>query len=237
MVAVSPAVEAYLRDGIKLPTGKVSMIVNGVAEKPATVPKDVARIRSELGIAPDDVVIGTVGRLFEERKRVSDLIRALPQLMKRNPNVKLLVVGTGPDEDSLRDLAADLSLANRVLFAGYQVDTQPYYEVMNIFALASAHEAFGLVLVEAMFAILPVVATRTGGIPKVVSEDETALLVKPYAPTKLADSIVRLLDDPSAARDMGNRGRIRARKYFSEERYVSDMGRLYTRLLIEHRLA
>jgi glycosyltransferase involved in cell wall biosynthesis len=142
-------------------------------------------------------------------------------------------VGTGPDEDKLRDLAVELKVKDRVFFAGYQADTQAYYEVMDVFALASAHEAFGLVLVEAMFAGLPVVATRTGGIPNVVSEGETALLVNPYSPSALADAFIRIFEDLEKSLAMGVKGRIRAREYFSEKRYISEVDAFYTRLLSE----
>jgi len=233
MVAVSPAVETYLRQGIKLPKSKVSMIANGVAEKPSAKREDILRVRDEIGVEPGDYVIGTVGRLFDEHKRVSDLIRALPNVIEHVPGVKLLIVGTGPDEDKLRDLALELDVKDRVFFAGYQADPQAYYEVMDVFALASASEAFGLVLVEAMFAGLPVVATRTGGIPKVVCEGETALLVDTYSPSALAGALVRIFEDPERALAMGTKGRLRARKYFSEKRYVSDVDTLYTRLLSE----
>ncbi|KPV39768.1 glycosyl transferase family 1 [Thiohalorhabdus denitrificans] len=236
MVAVSPAVESYLRQDIRLPESKVSMIANGVPKKQPAKPEVVARVREELGIGPEDSIIGTVGRLFDGHKRVSDLIRALPLVTQCVPNVKLLVVGTGPDEDILRDLAVELEIADRVIFVGYQADTQPYYQMMDIFALASAREAFGMVLVEAMFSGLPIVATRAGGIPRVVDEGETALLIDPYSPQELAASLVHLLDDPETARAMGSRGGIRAKEHFSEERYVYDVDHLYTRLMAERGL-
>lgn len=237
MVAVSPAVESYLRQGIKLPAGKVSLINNGVAEKAEANPQVVDHLRKELKIKPGDMVIGTVGRLVDSHKRVSDLIRSLPQLIKDVENVKLLVVGDGPDEYKLRELAVTLKVNDRVLFVGYQADTQPYYNLMDIFVLASAHEAFGLVLVEAMFAGLPIVATRTGGIPKVVNEGETAFLVEPCNPMEIARSLLKLIADPETAREMGRKGRTRAQKYFSEERYVADVARLYNRQLSERGLA
>ena len=236
MVAVSPAVEIYLRKGIKLPERKVTMIANGVAEKVKPKPELVSYVRDFLSIKPSDLVIGTVGRLLDEHKRVSDLIRSLPLILEHFQNAKLLVVGSGPDEDELKALSIELGVRDKIFFTGYQVDTRLYYEIMDVFAIASAHEAFGLVLVEAMFAGVPVVATRTGGIPKVVLENETALLVSTFAPKEIAAAIVKLLGDFDRARAMGEKGRVRARKYFSEERYVSDVDNLYTRLLNERGL-
>lgn len=237
MVAVSPAVELYLRQGIRLPERKVTMIPNGVAEKPPVTEKVLSRLRAEFGIQPGDIVVGTVGRLFDSHKRVSDLIRAIPQVSERIPRVKLLVVGTGPDEDSLRELSAVLGVSDKIIFAGYQGDVRPFYQIMQLFALASSHEAFGIVLVEAMFAGIPVVATRVGGIPGIVDEGRTGFLVDAYRPEQLAESIVRLIVDPDLAQKFGFRGRVRARDLFSEDRYVADVDGLYRHLLSKRGLA
>lgn len=115
-------------------------------------------------------------------------------------------------------------------FVGYQANPQPYYALMDVFALASASEAFGLVLVEAMFAGLPVVATRVGGIPTVVAEGETGLLVDPGDPLALANALLKLERSRSLRHDMGAKGRIRALTRFSAERYVADVDRLYQKL-------
>lgn len=233
MVAVSPAVERYLRNKIFVPKRKVTMVANGVAEKPAPTRKEVIYLRKELGISDSDFVIGTVGRLFDEPKRVSDLLRAFEMLLEHSPNAKLLIVGTGPDEDMLKTMAKNLGIFNRVIFAGYQVNTRIYYELMDVFCLPSAFEAFGLVLVEAMYAGVPVVATRTGGIPRVVVENETALLSPPFDPKALSHNIFKLYDSPELRENLSVAGLVRARNEFSEDRYVSDIDTLYTRLLTE----
>lgn len=235
MVAVSPAVEDYLVRRIRLPVRKVHLINNGVAN-PAPVDRAcMTDLRSRLGIGPDDLVIGSVGRLYDDHKRFSDVIRAMVHVLQSYPTAKLLIVGGGKDEDILRGLAAELGLTDRVMFTGYQPDPRVYYAVMHVFALASAHEAFGLVLVEAMFMGLPVVATRVGGIPWVVKEGETGFLVEPRAPQDLANRLVQLCADEGLRHTMGEKGRRRAKSEFSAERYVRDVAALY-RSLAEERL-
>jgi glycosyltransferase involved in cell wall biosynthesis len=103
--------------------------------------------------------------------------------------------------------------------------------VMDIFALASAHEAFGLVLVEAMYAHLPVVATRVGGIPGVVLEGETGYLVPPQDPPALARQLMSLGNDSALSQKMGLRGLDRARNEFGSRRYVHEFDYLYQRLV------
>lgn len=231
MVAVSPAVEVYLTENIGLAKDRVSVIPNGVSEKKRPSYESTINLRNKLALTDQDLVIGTVGRLFDKSKRVSDIIKAMPLIVKGASNAKLLVVGTGPDEPLLRELAASLDLSEKILFVGYQPDTRQFYELMDVFVLASAHEAFGLVLVEAMFSRLPVVATRVGGIPKVVVDGETALLCDPFTPSQIADKVVRFLKNPALRKSFGDAGKERAAKYFSENRYVTDVGQLYQKLL------
>lgn len=233
MVAVSPAVERYLTNQIHYPASRVSMIPNGVAQKAKPDELHVNQLRYKLGLTDADFVIGTVGRLLDHHKRVSDLLVCLSHVCKSVPNAKLLVVGAGPDEGMLRALVNEMKLNDKVIFVGYQADPQPYYSLMDIFALASAYEAFGLVLVEAMFNQLPVVATRTGGIPKVVLEGETALLSSTYDPEGMAVNINKLYQSPELMKSFGDKALARARMEFSEDRYVSDVDALYRRLLAE----
>ena len=175
-------------------------------------------------------MIGTVGRLDDIHKRVSDLIRAIAIICQSNSNVHLIIVGGGADEEMLRQLASEQGVAQRVHFLGYQANPRPYYALMDVFAIASASEAFGLVLVEAMFAGLPVVATRVGEIPSVVDEGETGLLVERGQPREIADAILALEGSPDLRRAMGHKGRAKALAEFREDRYVQNVGELYQKL-------
>jgi glycosyltransferase involved in cell wall biosynthesis len=231
MVAVSPAVQHYLVDVLRIPENKVTMINNAVSEEVSTEFSEVSAIRELFGIGSDDFVVGTVSRLFDNHKRVSDLIQALAIVKDRCPGVHLLIVGDGPDREMLQALAIELGVAHRTHFAGYQVNTWPYYSVMNLFALASAREAFGLVLVEAMLAGLPVIATRVGGIPDVVLEQVTGVLVEPGRPQAIADAIITLRRDSGLRTTMGQNGRQRAIVEFSADRYLHEIDHLYQGLV------
>lgn len=231
MLAVSPPVQRYLIDTIRVPAHKVSMVVNGVAEPSPGNSVVIETIRRRYGIDDRSFVIGTVCRLVDSHKRVSDLIRAMPMLQDQVEDPRLLVVGDGDDRPMLEELALSIGVAERVHFCGYQAVPANYYEVMDVFALASAHEAFGLVLVEAMFAGLPVVATRVGGIPSVVEDGHTGLLVEPLNPAQLASAMLDLFRTPERRREMGLKGRDRAFTEFGEGRYVREVDALYTNLL------
>ena len=231
MVAVSPTVQEYLCETLRLPAEKVSVINNCVDERPPADTQKVQLVQERFGLRSQDFVIGTVGRLVDEHKRVSDLIQTLPLLHERGMrNARLLVVGDGPDREMLGNLAISLGVHESVHFAGYTADPQPFYAVMDVFALASAAEAFGLVLVEAMFASLPVIATHVGGIPGVVEDGRTGVLVPPFSPERFAEELLRLATDETVRSEMGARGQQRARAEFSADRYVADVDRLYQRL-------
>lgn len=227
MVAVSPSVGHYLSDKIKIPKSKVEVINNGVYEANCSNSNEILNLRNKYGLLEDHFVIGTVGRLLDSHKKISNIIKAFNNVIKVNKNARLIIIGSGPDEGLLRELVISENLQDQVIFTGYQGNTRPFYEIMDVFVLASAYEAFGLVLVEAMYASLPVIATRTGGIPKVVEEDVTALLVAPDSVSDLYESIIKLMSNKVLRQSMGQAGLYRARKNFSESRYITDIDNMY----------
>jgi glycosyltransferase involved in cell wall biosynthesis len=236
-VAVSPAVERYLVRTLRFPRRHLSLINNGVAPPPTVLPEEVTALRASLGIGPEEVVIGSVGRLYDDMKRQSDLIRALHILRRTQGNVRVLIVGEGPSEEALRALASELGVSEYVIFAGYQPEPRAYFTAMDVFAHPSRKEAFGLVIVEAMFARLPVVASAVGGIPSIVQDGETGLLIEPRHPEELAQKLQRLIADPDVRTRLGANGAQRAHDHFSAKRYTGEVEALYLRLAEERRAA
>lgn len=231
MVAVSPFVRDYLLNDLSVPPAKVRLINNGVADVAPRTAEHVQKLRARLGIGAEDFVIGTVGRLFDQQKKVSEMIRAMPAILARRPLTRLLVVGEGQDRGMLERLATECGVAPSVTFAGYQPATRPFFELMNIFVHPAASEAFGLVVAEAMMAGRPVVATAVGGIPDVVDEGKTALLIPPGDREALVEAVLKLADDAELAACMGSAGRRRAVAEFGEVRYVSEVDELYRECL------
>jgi glycosyltransferase involved in cell wall biosynthesis len=235
-VAVSPATEQYLRQTLGLPAAKVAMILNGVPEPSPPASGDVAAVRATLALAPDSFVIGCVGRLYDAHKRFSDAIRALPAIRASGIDARLLIVGEGPDQVMLEDLARTSGVEQHVVFAGYQGDTRAYFAALDLLLHPPSTEAFGLVLAEAMFMGLPVVATAVGGIPSVVADGETGLLVPPARPEAIAEAVLTLARDPSRLRQMGEAGYQRAKARFGAERYARDIDALYRDVLAQKEL-
>ena len=229
-VAVSEFTARYLRERSALPEHKLRVVNNGVTFPRALDAQERVQARRRLGFGPDDVVIGSVGRMFNDHKRFTDLIEALARCPEAT---KLMLVGGGPDLDMLRGYARDAGVAARVVFTDRQSELAPLYGAMDVFALASAYESFGLVLVEAMSVGLPVVATTVGGIPDIVLDAQTGYLVEPGRPEQLAQRLRQLADDPNHRRAMGESARQRAHDHFSEARYLRELTSLYDQLLRE----
>jgi len=204
---------------------KLAHVPNGIdTAAVAAVGADRPAARAALGIAPDAPVVGTVGRLAEV-KRQDVLIRAFARLLPDFPAARLVLVGDGPLRAELEGLAGSLDLGGAVLFAGYRPDPERYLATMDVFALPSRAEAMPLVIPEAMAAGLPVVASRVGGIPELIVDGKTGLLVEPGDVAGLAARLRHLLADPQRAGELGRAGRALARAEYD----VTAMARAYDR--------
>lgn len=231
IIGVSPAVVDYLKERIRIPDRKLRMISNGVAAAPTSDRATTAHLRRDLGLEPAHRLIGTVGRIEESSKRQSDLVRALPAILEFESNARLLLIGDGNDRAVIEELADTLGVRHATLFAGYVGNPRPYYPIMELFALASVSESFGLVLVEAMLAGVPVVATKVGGIPFVLDQGRVGRLVPPRSPNRLAEEILSLLSDPAERVRLGDAGRKFAEANFTAAIYVRSIEQLYHSLL------
>jgi len=200
---------------------------------PAGGPNQGEGIRERLGLGPGDFVILTLTRLVA-RKGVDDLIRALAILP---PEIKLLVVGDGPDRSRLEGLAAEAGLRGRVVFTGYVDRTRPFYQAADVFALASREEeggdveGFGIVLLEAQALGLPVIGTSSGGIPEAFLDGFTGLLVPPGRPEELARAIDRLAKKEDLRAALGGAGPELVRRAFSWSDRAAALIRIYSRIL------
>jgi glycosyltransferase involved in cell wall biosynthesis len=143
-----------------------------------------------------------------------------------------VVVGDGPELETLRQLAHALGVAEAFRFPGLRSDVNRFMTMADVVVFPSVfRESAGLVAVEAMAAARPVVATRVGGLPELVADGVTGILVDPQAPQQLASALLRLLTEPGVATAMGSAGRERAEKYYSADRWINDTIAFYEKNL------
>jgi glycosyltransferase involved in cell wall biosynthesis len=189
--------------------------------------------RNELAIPPDSLVVGYVGWLIPI-KGVTHLVNAMAEVVQRHPNSLLVLVGkgdgNGEEEIKLKEQVENLGLADNVRFLGWRSDVDTIMGCFDIFVLPSLNEGMGRVLVEAMAAGLPIVASRVGGIPDLVKHGENGLLVPPANAGALEQAISDLLNDKAKRKRMGETGKKMCRPY-SIEAMVDKIDNLYSRLL------
>jgi len=195
--------------------------------------KQRIRKRKELSIPPDSLVIGYVGWLIPI-KGVTYLVSAKAKVIEKYPKSILVLVGKGDDkgeeETKLKEQVENLGLADRVLFLGWRPDVDEIMGCFDIFVLPSLNEGMGRVLVEAMAAGLPIVASRVGGIPDLIKDGKNGLLVPPADASALGNTISALLEDKEKRKRMGEAGKKMCRPY-SAEAMVEQIDDLYRDLL------
>ncbi|MDP7035984.1 MAG: glycosyltransferase [Planctomycetota bacterium] len=191
---------------------------------------DRAEIRREWDLDEDAFVLGCVARL-EPQKAHLDLLEAVARIRPKHPEIKLLLIGDGTLRHPLEARSAQEDLRDAVRFTGVRSDIPRLLAGLDLFVLSSHWEGFGLVLLEAMAARLPIVATSVGAIPEIVVDGETGLLAPPKDPEQLAQSIGELASDRARSRAYGQAGRNRAAQDFTLDQTVSRLTRVYEELL------
>jgi len=174
-------------------------------------------------------------------KGQDDFLRAAAIVAERHPEARFLVVGDcvsseaerasdAAYRDDLHALADRLGIAHLVRFTGYRDDVPAVMNALDVFVLPSHFEPFGIVVLEAMAAARPIVATAAGGVPDIVDDGREALLVPPQAPEALAEAVARLLDDPALADRLGRAAEERVRDEFPIWRHAARVREHYEQL-------
>ncbi len=232
LIAVAEAVgHALLGGGI--PADRVTVVHSGITPHDAPPEAATIALRGRLGISPHNPVLGIVAHILPH-KGYDDLVQALTLLTERLPHAKCLVMGMAPRERYLRkllQLADRLSVRDRLIVAGFQEDVVPFLHAMDVFVLPSRTEGLPITILEAMAAGKPVVATTAGGIPEVVRDGETGLLVPPGDPGRLAEAVMLLLEGPALAKAMGQAGRKRVSSLFTLEGEAEQTAMVYRKVL------
>ena len=226
IVAISDAVREFVCAVEGIPPRKVERIYYGLDAAPA--PQNVADLRTELGWAGAPL-IGFVGRLTGQ-KGVDVLLNAFAIVHRALPTARLLLIGDGPQRAALAALAGGLQISAAVHFAGWREDARAQMAALNVLAIASRWEGFGLVTLEAMQAGVAVVASRVSALPEIVLDGETGLLVPAANAAKLAAALLALLQDPQRAMQLGENGRLRAAQLFTVKQMAVQHAALYLSL-------
>lgn len=236
IIAVSEVIRKNILRTHPVSGEKVGLIPNGVDLSPFDPERPRrAVLRREFGIAEQPIVVGMAGRL-NWWKGYREVLLAAESILRKRSDVWFLAVGGATlgeeaEAEAIRSFARTLDLKGRFIFTGFRNDMADCYSVMDLFVYPAYAEAFGLVLIEAMAAGLPVVSTDCDGVPEIVRHGVTGILVPARDAEPLVRAVESLLSDPENRNRYGRAGRIRAEKEYDFENVVSRTEDLYERLI------
>lgn len=193
-------------------------------------PNELQATRQRLGVATDELLFGSVGRL-DRQKGLGIALQAFHRALPSLPKAKYMMLGDGPDRASLSRLVEELGLHDHVGLLGYVKQPAPIIKALDVLIMPSRWESFGLAAAEAMAAERPVIASKVGGLQELVQENITGLLVEAGDVAGLAEAMVRLGSDAALRQRLGSQGRARIVERFSQDRMVDQMLALYEELM------
>lgn len=229
-IANSEAGIGLVASQIGVSRDRISLIRNGVDIRRFAPPMDKTQAKRALGLSGDEPVVIQVANLMPVKGHLR-LMETIPELLETAGPLQFLLVGEDYMGGAVQRRAAELGLNGRVRFTGRQQDVVPFLAAADVFVLPSLHEGLPTSAMEAMAVGLPVVASRVGGIPELVVDAETGLLVDPDDPRSLAAALAGLLSGHSLASRFGSAGRKRIVEHFSLERMVRDQEECYREVL------
>jgi glycosyltransferase involved in cell wall biosynthesis len=230
VIAISKAVADSERKRQGPHSPEITVIHNGLPDCASEISKPADQVRLELGIEPKVPLIVCAARL-EPEKNVASLITAMGQVRANFPAARCVVAGRGSLHDVLATQIRQMGLEKEVRLLGFCPDALSIIAAADVFVLPSLAEPFGLVLLEAMAAGRPVVATRVAGPVEIVDDGVTGLLVPPSDPPALAAAIAHLISNREDADKMGRQGRARFQSLFTDTRMAAAMADVYRELL------
>jgi len=224
LAAVSDAV-AHRLLAFGVPTEKIKTIANGIDVTAFERAQPLPLLKAE-----DGTVVGIVARL-DLQKGFEYLLRAARDLCKTTPDLKIVIVGEGPDREKIEEMIEQYGLQSNVILAGQQSNMPAVYAAMDIFVLPSLNEGLPMTVLEAMAASKPVIASRVGAIPSVIKDGENGLLVAAKDSEGLRNAIASLLSDPERRRRLGDQAHAWVSQNYTSEAMALKYREMYEEVL------
>jgi len=227
-VVVSDYLKEVLSDKEGFPNNRLSYIPNGIDDSGFYTCQSKESICNALQINQEHKYIGVIARL-DPIKNHKLIITSLEYIVKEHPEVKLLIVGDGPEKNNLHGLVSNLQLKDSVYFLGEREDIPNILSLLDIFILPSFSEGMSITLIEAMAAKLPVIATNVGGNPLIINHLKTGLIVESDNVKDMTENVLKLLNDRKLCKELA----CEARKDFERQYTVQKMVERYQKLYEE----
>jgi glycosyltransferase involved in cell wall biosynthesis len=229
VIAVSDDLYQRARE-LGVAAARCTLIRNAIDHTRFRRSRCVSDAKQYLGLDTRSILIGSAGRLSKE-KGFEDLIRAVDKILESVPQVQLMILGEGQQRSSLQELIDRLGRQGAIHLVGHQADMISWLEAMDVFALSSLREGLPNVLLEAMSMEVPVVATSVAGIPAIIQQDQTGLLVTAGDQNQLASALQRLILDESLRGRLADRARALICEQFSFRQRMRRVRQVYESIL------
>lgn len=229
IIACCEAVKRDYMEWAKIKGDKIEVIYNGVKLDNFNVYKDPNKKR-EFNLKEGDSVIGVIGRLAVEKDHFT-FFRAASIIVRAIPRSRFLIVGEGKLMERLKLFTQKVGISKWVTFTGARDDIPEIISILDVLVLPSLYEGFPNVILEAYACKKPVVATRVGGIPELVVDNHTGILVEPKSPEEMASAIIKILKDKGLQERLGVAGYDRVRRYFTFDKDIQRLKKLYEEVL------
>lgn len=203
---------------------KIRVIYNAIEKQVPTMEK--SKIRKELGMGETDYIVGMVGRISYE-KNLQTMVVAVSEALGTIENLKLLIVGDGPEREKVEHLAEKLGISDKVVFTGFRRDIANMMHAMDVFVIPSLYESFGNVTVEAMYSKTPVITSRSGGIPEVIQNGVNGLTATAGNVKEWRDAIIYSANNTEHMKALAERAYLDAEDRYGFEKFYNLMTNVY----------
>lgn len=243
IIAVSEQNKKLLTELYPFLANRITTIHNGIdttwfeSQLLSFSKSDRDRYRTSVFDNTDNAPILVAVAELHPRKGLIHLLKSAAQLQEKRIAFKLVIAGEGRQRNELETFIAEHRLTQEVTLLGQRKDIPQILAASDIFILPSLHEAFGLVLLEAMIARLPIIASRSGGVPEIVTEGENGILVPPEDSAALTEAIISLINNPARAQEMSEKNHEKVRMQFDSKIMAKKTGEVYTTVLAMHQQA
>jgi glycosyltransferase involved in cell wall biosynthesis len=228
-IAISRAIKQEIL-AMGVPEQIIEVIHNGLDTSRYARPRQAQETRRELGLAPDKPTVAMVARLHPVKGH-KYFLQAARKVLDQGINAQFLIIGEGIYREAIENWIKDLGLEGQVIMPGYYSPIEDIYGVMDLLCVPSLMEGLGMVVLEAMYFQVPVVASNIGGIQEIIRDQENGLLVEPGDTKGLAAAIIKLLRDPKLASQLSTKGE-ETLQYFSPQRMARQVEDVYQALLL-----
>ena len=228
IIVTSASMKAEIQGHFHLPPEKIEIVPNGIDTKRYNASVDQSAVKGRYGVHPDEKLVLCVGRLVPQ-KGIEYLIRAVPQIARRYPNSKFIIVGEGWLRGHLEYIARSTGHQWKITFTGWIPDQELIALLNSADALVvpSIYEPFGIVALEGMAAGVPVVASDVGGLAEIVEHEHTGILAYSRSPESIAWAVDRVLSDPNHSKEMAQNAQQMVQKTYSWEAIAIRTAKIY----------